>query len=101
MKFEDSPKTFKPRLVRRTKSGQDKFVLVGNQRVHYLEAGQGAPMVLIPGSFITYRIWNILLPLLAAEYRVLAPEYPGGSVGKAVDLTVPEQTDFILSLLSN
>jgi pimeloyl-ACP methyl ester carboxylesterase len=99
VKFEDSPKTFKPRFVRKTKGGQDRFILLQNQRVHYVEAGEGEPLVMIPGSFITYRIWNQLLPLLALEYRVLAPEYPGGSVGKAVDLTVPEQTAFILKFV--
>jgi pimeloyl-ACP methyl ester carboxylesterase len=96
MKFEESPNTFKPRFIRKVKSGQDNFVMLLRQRLHYIEAGQGDPIIMIPGSYVTYRIWNRLLPLLAAEYRVLAPEYPGGLPGKAVDLSLFEQTDLIL-----
>jgi pimeloyl-ACP methyl ester carboxylesterase len=99
MKFEDSPKNFRPRIVRKMKYGLDKFVLLQHQRLHYVEAGAGAPLILVPGSYITYRIWNRLLPLLAAEYRVLAPEYPGGLPGKAVELSAAEQGDLILRFM--
>jgi pimeloyl-ACP methyl ester carboxylesterase len=95
MKFGDSPNTFKPRFVHRTKTGQDKFILLGHQRIHYIEAGQGAPLILAPGSFITSRIWNSLMPLLSMEYLVFAPEYPGGPAGRAIEIPLHEQTELI------
>jgi len=96
VKFEESPNSFRPRIIRKVKTGQDNFVMIQHQRLHYVEAGEGEPIIMVPGSYVTYRIWNHLLPLLAAEYRVLAPEYPGGLPGKAVELSLFEQTDLIL-----
>jgi pimeloyl-ACP methyl ester carboxylesterase len=100
VRFEDSPNSFKPRIIHKVRYGQDKFILLKNQRVHYIDAGEGDALVLLPGSYITYRIWNRLLPLLATEYRVLAPEFPGGLPGKAIDLTLPEQEELILQFLA-
>jgi pimeloyl-ACP methyl ester carboxylesterase len=65
-----------PRLFRRARYGIDKFILVQKYKIHYIEAGQGEPIVLISGSSGTYRIWNRLMPLLADQYRLLALDYP-------------------------
>jgi haloalkane dehalogenase len=56
-------------------------------RLHYVDEGRGAPVVLFHGeptwSFL-YR--KVAIPLLAAGYRVIAPDYPGfGRSDKPVD----------------
>jgi pimeloyl-ACP methyl ester carboxylesterase len=87
------------RIIRKAKYGADKFVLAGLYKVHYVEAGKGEPVILIPGSFSTYRVWNRLMPILSKDYQLLALDYLG--VGdpdkprKGFDNAVQEQTDII------
>jgi pimeloyl-ACP methyl ester carboxylesterase len=80
------------RIPRKAPFGLDKFILVGNQRIHYIEAGTGNPLLLLPGSFTTQRIWNRLIPLLAAQYRVLAPRAQAG-------FSVEGQTDLLAAMV--
>lgn len=87
------------RVIRKAKYGVDKFALVQKYKIHYVEAGQGAPILMIPGSYSTYRVWNRLMPLLAREYRILALDYLGvGDSDKpkqGFDYTIQEQTDVV------
>jgi pimeloyl-ACP methyl ester carboxylesterase len=96
---EHSSKPGLPRTFRRAKYGMDKFALVQKYKIHYVEAGQGEPVLLIPGSFTTYRVWNRLMPLLSVKYKLLALDYLGvGDSDKprrGFDYTVQEQTDII------
>jgi pimeloyl-ACP methyl ester carboxylesterase len=64
------------RFFRKGKYGLDKFILIGKQKIHYVEAGQGDPIIMIPGSSSTYRAWARLMPLLAGDHRLLALDYP-------------------------
>ncbi len=41
------------------------------------EAGQGAPIVLLHGVGANHAIWNGVIPHLATEFHVLAPDLPG------------------------
>jgi pimeloyl-ACP methyl ester carboxylesterase len=56
-----------------------KTVKVGDLDIFYREAGpQGAPAVLLLHGFPTSsQMFRNLIPDLAGEYRVLAPDYPG------------------------
>ncbi len=64
-------------LMAKAEFGEDEFAEIDGYRLHYVEAGKGPPVLLISGSFSTYRAWNPLLPILAKEYRVLALDYLG------------------------
>lgn len=83
--------------------GVDQYALVDSYRVHYVEAGSGQPVVLIPGSFFTYREWDRLLPLLASDFRLIAVDYLGvGQSDKPTsgfDYSVQAQAEVILGLL--
>lgn len=46
-------------------------------RVHYVEAGEGPTLVLLHGLFSDHRIWRRVIPTLAQQYRVVAPDLPG------------------------
>lgn len=49
-------------------------------KTNYLEAGQGHPVVLIHGSgpgVTAYANWRLVIPALAEDYRVLAPDMAG------------------------
>lgn len=83
--------------------GVDRFVRVRGHTVHYVEAGAGRPILLIPGAFTTYRAWNRVLPGLATAYRVLAVDYlgVGDSDKPETDFryTVEEQADVMAEML--
>ena len=46
-------------------------------RQHYLDAGQGAPVVLLHGFPETNFAWRYQIPVLAEHYRVIAPDLRG------------------------
>lgn len=45
--------------------------------IHYAEMGSGAPVVLLHGWPQTHHAWRHVMPLLAADYRVIAPDLRG------------------------
>ena len=81
----------------------DKFVNVAGYRLHYVEVGYGQPVILIPGSWSTYRAWDRLLPFLADSYRLLAVDYLGtGDSDKPTSgfrYTIEEQADLIAKMI--
>jgi pimeloyl-ACP methyl ester carboxylesterase len=85
------------------KYGNDRFVLVRNYNVHYVEVGEGPPLLLIPGAFTTYRTWNGIILELSSHYRILAIDYVG--VGdsdkpeKGFRYTVEEQADVVAEMI--
>lgn len=85
------------------KYGEDKFVVVKGYKVHYVEVGEGQPILLIPGAFSTYRGWNRMLPLLSEHYKVLAIDYVGaGDSDKppsGFGYTIEEQADIIAGMV--
>ncbi len=46
-------------------------------RQHFLEAGKGAPVVLLHGFPETSFAWRFQIPELAKHYRVIAPDLRG------------------------
>jgi pimeloyl-ACP methyl ester carboxylesterase len=46
-------------------------------RINYLAAGKGFPLLLLHGWPQTSHAWRKVLPLLAADFRVYAPDMPG------------------------
>jgi pimeloyl-ACP methyl ester carboxylesterase len=45
--------------------------------LHYLTAGQGAPLILLHGYTQTSRMWRPIMPRLAEKFMVVAPDLPG------------------------
>jgi pimeloyl-ACP methyl ester carboxylesterase len=83
--------------------GLDRFVVVNDRHIHYVEAGEGEPVLLIPGAFSTYRDWNRIIPLLSERYRLLAIDYLGvGDSDKprsGADYRIEAQADLIVSMM--
>ena len=102
MRAEQSPQDVPYRIIHKARYGMDKLALVQRYKIHYVEAGQGEPVVLIPGSYRTYRAWNHWMPLLAAQYRILMLDYHemGGSEKPREGAnTIQEQTDIIAQMV--
>ena len=87
----------------RSKYGMDKFVVAGGYNIHYVEAGEGEPVFLIPGAFSTYRHWNKIIPFLSKHYRLLCIDYLGvGDSDKprsGFKYTIEEQADLIANMM--
>jgi pimeloyl-ACP methyl ester carboxylesterase len=83
--------------------GTDRFVLVRGYNIHYVEGGEGPPVLLIPGAFTTYRTWNRVLPALSLQNRFLAVDYVGvGDSDKpemGFDYTIEEQADVMAEMV--
>ena len=83
--------------------GVDKFVVVQGYNIHYVEAGEGEPILLIPGAFSTYRHWNRIIPYLSKHYKLLCLDYLGvGDSDKprsGFGYTIEEQADLIVKMI--
>jgi pimeloyl-ACP methyl ester carboxylesterase len=83
--------------------GVDKFVVVQGYNIHYVEAGEGEPILLIPGAFSTYRHWNRVIPYLSKHYKLLCIDYLGvGDSDKprsGFGYTIEEQADLIVKMI--
>lgn len=54
-----------------------RFVDAGGVRWHVQVAGEGPPILLLHGTGAATHSWRAILPLLAREYTVIAPDLPG------------------------
>jgi len=90
-------------IYSKPKYGIDKFVVVQGHNLHYVEAGEGQPILLIPGAFSTYRHWNRIIPYLSEHYKLLCLDYLGvGDSDKprcGFGYTIEEQTDLIVKMI--
>jgi pimeloyl-ACP methyl ester carboxylesterase len=47
--------------------------------IRYREIGSGEPIVLVHGLLVNAQLWRGVAPLLARDFRVIAPDWPLGS----------------------
>src|SRR5438128_12023854 len=50
---------------------------IDNVELHYLTAGRGPAVILLHGYAETSRMWRPIIPLLAENFTVIAPDLPG------------------------
>ena len=102
MDLEKSPNEILPRIFHKAKFGTDQLILVQTCKVHYVELGEGDPVIMVPGSYALYRNWNRLLPLLSSGFRLIELDYMGIGDTDKLDTrfvyTVPEQADLIAGI---
>jgi pimeloyl-ACP methyl ester carboxylesterase len=91
------------KVYSKSKYGVDKFVVVEGYNIHYVEMGEGEPILLIPGAFSTYRHWNRMIPHLSKHFRVFCIDYLGaGDSDKPKSgfrYTIEEQADLIVKMM--
>jgi len=96
-------KNDKHEVYSKPQHGADKFVVAKGYNIHYVEAGEGEPVFLIPGAFSTYRHWNKVIPLLSNHYRLFCIDYLGvGDSDKpqsGFKYTIEEQGDLIVDMM--
>jgi pimeloyl-ACP methyl ester carboxylesterase len=71
--------------------------------IRYREAGTGEPVVLVHGLLTDSQLWREVIPALARDFRVIAPDWPLGShqlpLKPGADLSPPGIAQIIASLL--
>lgn len=71
----------------------------GGHRLHYVEGGVGAPLILIHGLGASSRWWFPVLPELTAEsFRVVAPDLPGFGRSPGPARSIPEAARAVIDL---
>ena len=55
--------------------------------IRYRETGAGEPVVLVHGLLANGELWREVAPLLAKDFRVIAPDWPLGSQQLPLDST--------------
>lgn len=64
----------------------NKYATVNGIRLHYVEGGDGLPLILLSGWPQTWYSFHRIMPQLAQKYKVIAVDYRGmGSSGKPAD----------------
>ena len=91
------------KIYLKPKHGVDKFLVVQGYNIHYVEAGEGQPILLISGAFSTYRHWNRVIPYLSKYYKLFCIDYLGaGDSDKprsGFGYTIEEQADLIVKMI--
>jgi len=64
----------------------NKYATVNGIRLHYVEGGEGSPLILLSGWPQTWYSFHRIMPQLAQKYKVIAVDYRGmGSSSKPAD----------------
>jgi pimeloyl-ACP methyl ester carboxylesterase len=61
----------------RQKTISSRTAEIDGAKLHYLTAGQGAPLILLHGYAETSLMWKPIIPALAERFTVIAPDLPG------------------------
>ncbi len=56
-----------------------KEIRLAQGPIRYRESGAGDPVVLVHGLLVNGELWRDVIPLLARDHRVIAPDWPLGS----------------------
>lgn len=65
------------RLANRRKNarfGTDRMMMVRNFKIHFVEFGEGPPLICLPDVWGSYRTWNPILPNLSREFHCFCPD---------------------------
>jgi pimeloyl-ACP methyl ester carboxylesterase len=60
------------------------YASIKSGQVHYAEAGEGAPLLLLHSAPRSSRAYRLLLPQLAPHFRAIAPDLPGFGMSDAL-----------------
>jgi pimeloyl-ACP methyl ester carboxylesterase len=71
------------------------FVEVNGQRIHYLEYGDGPPVLLLHGGGAGSAIWFRQIEVLSKSYRIIAPDHPVFGLSGQVAYKAPLVTSLI------
>jgi 2-hydroxymuconate-semialdehyde hydrolase len=76
-------------------------IMVNGLDIHYLQGGEGYPLVVVHGGGGGTTAWLNSLELLSEYYSVYAPDLPGFGGSESIDdrFSIPEYVDFLDSFV--
>jgi len=84
--------------------GTERGVELPHGTIRYREVGEGEPIVFVHGVFANGDLWRKVVPLLAARYRCITPDWPLGSHTEPMrpdaDLSTPGLGALVASFLA-
>lgn len=80
---------------------RNAYADVERGQIHYAEAGEGAPLLLIGETPRGYQFFHKLMPLLAPHFRVLAIDLPGLGNSHALPepMSIPAMAECVVDFL--
>lgn len=81
-----------------------RFAEVGDQRWHYQRMGRGPGLLLLHGTGASTHSWAGLMPLLAADFDVLAADLPGHGLSRMAappGMSLPGMAERVAELLES
>jgi len=80
---------------------QDKFVVVNGLKIHYIEYGDGKPVLLFHGAHFNARTWEqtgTISAIASTGYRAISVDFPG--FGKSEGSKSEDLSEFIYSFMN-
>ncbi len=84
-------------------AGPDHYYFtINGKRVHYVMVGKGPPVLLLHAGGTSWHDWEGIIPVLASNYTVIAPDMPGAGDSEELNGThnVESYEAFVVSFLS-
>lgn len=75
---------------------------IGGHKIAFLELGQGSPVILIHGIPTNSHMWRKIIPQLAANHRVIAPDmlnYGQSAKPESADVSINAQSRMIIQFM--
>lgn len=78
-----------------------QHIRINGIQIGYVEAGKGAPVLLVHGLGGSHDDWRLQIPVFAASHRVIVPDLRGfGSSERREPFTIPQHARDMMALLS-
>ncbi|NQW19433.1 MAG: alpha/beta hydrolase [Chloroflexi bacterium] len=74
---------------------QGRFVEVNGRRIHYLDYGEGPPVLLLHGGGAGSAIWFRQIEVLSKTHRVIAPDHPVFGLSSQKPYEAPFTSDVV------
>ncbi|WP_227369914.1 alpha/beta fold hydrolase [Halomonas sp. M20] len=89
-------------VATRMETVETRYVMVEGHRIAYQEMGEGSPLLLIHGIPTNKLMWRKIMPKLAENYRVIAPDmlnYGESDMPKDADVSINAQARIFVKLM--
>lgn len=97
----DAPAATQPNEISADFPFESRFVEVHGSKMHYVEAGEGAPIVFIHGNPASSYLWRNIIPHLQDQGRCIALDLIG--MGKSdrpdIDFTYDDQSKYLAGFI--
>jgi pimeloyl-ACP methyl ester carboxylesterase len=87
-----------------SQTAEIKEIRLSQGPIRYRESGAGEPIVLVHGLLVDGELWREVAPILARDFRVIAPDWPLGSqelpLDPSADLSPPALASLVADFLA-